>query len=186
MKRHEFGKEYIAIVRGRPSTEAGAIELPISRVPGSIMLRGVDCSGKWAKTYFTVIASSLQWSLVKLYPVTGRTHQIRVHMAAIGCPLLADSLYGPESAAGAAGSDETAGGTPGAAGASGSTDAATAAVAAVADETAGMPAAMRRQALHAWRISFAHPYSNLQITIKAPPPQDFLRAAAHLLCYALL
>lgn len=98
MREGQITKSYRAIVEGElPATE-GIIEAPIGRVNTSIIERCIDPSGKYAKTGYRSIE---QWAvqgrvhhLVDVTLYTGRTHQIRVHMASIGCPLAGDELYG--------------------------------------------------------------------------------------------
>ena len=85
-------KTYIALVSGDPPEE-GTITVPIGRMPGSIIARRTDPDGKPAVTHFRVLARG-KYTLVALQLETGRTHQIRVHLAHIGCPLAGDSLYG--------------------------------------------------------------------------------------------
>ena len=72
------------------------MEYPIGRVPGSVIARQVTRQGKPAVTEYQVMQVWGNRALVRLHPITGRTHQLRVHMAAIGCPLLYDFLYGRE------------------------------------------------------------------------------------------
>ena len=60
----------------------------------SIILRHVNENGKYAKTLYKVISEENNMSLVEVTPLTGRTHQIRVHLSYIGCPIFADYLYG--------------------------------------------------------------------------------------------
>ena len=74
------------------------MELPIGRAPGSAIRRQADPQGRPARTDYRVLAAG-PFSLVELTPRTGRTHQIRVHMAALGCPLAGDWLYGTEDRA---------------------------------------------------------------------------------------
>ncbi|MCR5669962.1 MAG: RluA family pseudouridine synthase [Butyrivibrio sp.] len=93
-------KEYLALVLGIPDVKEGTIDASIERVEGDRMLRKVSESGKRAVTHYKVEEEFDGYSLVRLVLETGRTHQIRVHMAYIGHPLLGDSLYGNENAHG--------------------------------------------------------------------------------------
>lgn len=92
----DFVREYCALAEGN-LTAGGTIELGISRCPGSIIKRCTSPDGQYAKTEYTVLDSSENVSLVKLRLYTGRTHQIRVHLSAIGHPIVGDWLYGRES-----------------------------------------------------------------------------------------
>lgn len=87
-------KCYLAIVQGRLPHPRGRIDAPIARRGDSIIGRCVSAQGKPSITEYTVLAAGPQYSLAACRPVTGRTHQIRVHMAHIGHPLAGDSLYG--------------------------------------------------------------------------------------------
>lgn len=93
-------KEYLALVTGRLPTAHGIIDMPIARKPGSIIEREINPDGKACKTEYWSILSSEEnlanssLSLVRCRLYTGRTHQIRVHFASIGCPLWHDNLYG--------------------------------------------------------------------------------------------
>lgn len=89
-------KSYIAAVIGE-LWECGTIDAPIARKENSVMLRCVNSSGKSAFTRYIPIYSNGRYTLVKLIPETGRTHQLRVHMAYIGYPLAGDELYGEAS-----------------------------------------------------------------------------------------
>lgn len=92
-----FLRIYLAVVCSCPSQRSGFIRLPIGRDEISPIKRVIDTeSGQEAETYFEVLNENGVFSLVKVLPLTGRTHQIRVHMAAIGCPLAGDFLYGTE------------------------------------------------------------------------------------------
>lgn len=91
-----FSRWYLAVCVGRPSPAEGRIELPIGRDPGSAIRRRIDPSGQAAVTDYRTISRHGSLTLVELAPRTGRTHQLRVHMAAIGCPLAGDWLYGTE------------------------------------------------------------------------------------------
>lgn len=97
MKTKQFEKEYIAVCDGIFENEAGTINAPISRKPNSIIERCVNLNGDTAITHFEVLESYDDFSVVKCLLETGRTHQIRVHMAYIGHPLLGDTLYGTAS-----------------------------------------------------------------------------------------
>lgn len=87
-------KRYIALCHGNPPVQQGVIEEPIGRKEGSIIERCVTGEGQYSKTLFEVLEEFDDYSLVKLKLETGRTHQIRVHMAYKGYPLLGDDLYG--------------------------------------------------------------------------------------------
>lgn len=87
-------KKYTAVVQGQLPAACGVISAPIGRAPGSIILRCVDPSGKPSRTEYKVTAQTDAFSLVEAVPVTGRTHQLRVHFAHLGCPLAGDELYG--------------------------------------------------------------------------------------------
>ncbi len=91
MKNGNIQKEYIAIVNSCPENATGAVNAPIDR--GTGIKRKVSQNGKPALTEYEVIKKD-EISLVKLFPKTGRTHQIRVHLSHIGCPIYGDSMYG--------------------------------------------------------------------------------------------
>lgn len=94
LSQQQIDKEYLAIVTGTLPADAGVIEAPIARKMGSIIERCVDAGGKYAKTAYKTLLKKGDKTLVQLRLYTGRTHQIRVHMAHIGCPLYNDNLYG--------------------------------------------------------------------------------------------
>ena len=94
--KREIHREYLAIVKGIPP-ENGTISAPIGRKKGSAILREVNFeTGEPAVTHFARLEIRNGLSLVSLKLETGRTHQIRVHMGYIGCPLIGDYLYYPE------------------------------------------------------------------------------------------
>ena len=94
MKCHKFKKEYLAICNGIFDKKSGTISLPIARKENSIIERCISENGQPSTTHYEVIKEFNNYSLVKCILETGRTHQIRVHMAAIGHPLIGDDLYG--------------------------------------------------------------------------------------------
>lgn len=94
LSQQQMDKEYLAIVTGDLPAPEGIIEAPIARKEGSIIERCVNANGKYAKTSYKVLAKRKALTLVQVKLFTGRTHQIRVHMAHIGCPLFNDNLYG--------------------------------------------------------------------------------------------
>ena len=89
-----FKKEYLAIVSGHLKNECGTINLPIARKENSIIERCISADGQEAITDYCILKEYDDYSVIKCSLKTGRTHQIRVHMSAIGHPLLGDSLYG--------------------------------------------------------------------------------------------
>ena len=94
MKNSQFKKEYLAVCNGFFDKKSGTINLPIARKENSIIERCISENGQTAITHYEVLKDFDNYSLVKCSLETGRTHQIRVHMSAIGHPLLGDSLYG--------------------------------------------------------------------------------------------
>jgi 23S rRNA pseudouridine1911/1915/1917 synthase len=131
----EVHREYLAIAQGRLPVQPFSVELPIGRDPQSRVRMAVVGSGKPARTDVEVLLRATSASGVRCVLHTGRTHQIRVHLAARGHPLVGDTLYGGHSAFG-----------------------------------------LVRQALHAARLSFAHPISGLPLAFEAPLPEDLARA----------
>ena len=97
MQNNTFHKEYLCLAEGIFENSKGTINAPIDREPNSIIERCVNPDGKTAVTHYEVLKSFDNYSLVKCILETGRTHQIRVHLAYIGHPLLGDSLYGHPS-----------------------------------------------------------------------------------------
>lgn len=86
-------KEYLAVVQGSLPQE-GVIDAPIGRVPDSIILRRIDPKGKPSRTEYTCEKSGAGYTLVRAVPITGRTHQLRVHFSHLGHPLAGDDFYG--------------------------------------------------------------------------------------------
>ena len=98
MQNGEFHKTYWAILEGEMSVEEGLIDKPLHRTAASIIVREV-CSpdapdAEAARTRFRVLARGNGCTLVEAHPLTGRTHQLRVHFASLGHPICGDNLYG--------------------------------------------------------------------------------------------
>ena len=93
--RH-FYREYRAVCVGCPDPLRGTIDAPIGRDEASVIARTVRPDGQEAVSHYEVLSQKEGLSLLRLIPETGRTHQLRVHMAHIGCPLAGDWLYGTE------------------------------------------------------------------------------------------
>lgn len=91
-----FLREYLAVCEGRPSPPAGVVDAPLGRTDFSYIRQEVRPDGKSARTHYEVVETAERFSLLRLRLETGRTHQIRVHMAHIGHPLAGDFLYGTE------------------------------------------------------------------------------------------
>jgi len=149
-------KEYTAITAGVLDRDSDYIEgrigrHPIDRVKMAVFEDDDEEIGKDACTYYEVAERFAGYSLVRVNPRTGRTHQIRVHLASAGCPVLADKVYSGRDCI------KLSDLVPG--------------TAADADEVL-----LARQALHATRLRFTHPRTGVMIEAEAPLPADFLRA----------
>ncbi len=95
LRRRLIEREYLALIEGRPPARSGTIEAPIGRHPRIRTRMAVDGSGsREARTHFTLERSLRGVSLLRLRLDTGRTHQIRVHLQAIGHPVCGDPEYG--------------------------------------------------------------------------------------------
>ena len=143
-------KEYLAIVYGTPAQKSGIVDAPIGRVINSKVGYRFGVNGEKGKAavtrYETIQSIGEKYSLLRLFPQTGRTHQLRVHMAAIGHGIVGDKLYGMND-------EEFINwrGNP--------------------DSFKGKMV-LNRQALHCSRMSFIHPYYEKECTISAPLPDD--------------
>lgn len=89
-------KQYIALVDRRPPTPEGRVEAPIGRDPGNRQKMAIvtDDKGREAISIYKTIHNYKNHTLIEIHPLTGRTHQIRVHMAFLGCPVAGDTTYG--------------------------------------------------------------------------------------------
>ena len=91
-----FRRRYLAWTDGRPAKDEGVLEFPIAKAPGATVKRIVSIEGKPSRTKYRVLREQGNGALVLLELGTGRTHQIRVHLSHIGCPVRGDFLYGTE------------------------------------------------------------------------------------------
>ena len=91
-------KTYIAITTGIPKLEKARIDLPIARNPKKPATFKVSSNGKVAITDYKVLKTNENYALIELMPKTGRTHQLRVHLNYINCPILGDKIYGTKKA----------------------------------------------------------------------------------------
>lgn len=98
LKNREFQKEYLAVVMGLVTPESGTIDAPIARDSRHRQKMAVDAGGRAAHTHYETIKELEGHTLLSLVLETGRTHQIRVHLAYLGYPLLGDAVYGKASA----------------------------------------------------------------------------------------
>jgi len=97
---HQFqnntvAKEYLAIVAGRPSADEGTVDAPLAPHPNNPKLMAVSKQGRPALTQWKVEQRFRNHTLIRCFPKTGKTHQIRVHLKAAGLPLAVDPLYNP-------------------------------------------------------------------------------------------
>ncbi len=148
MKERSLEKEYLAVVYGHPPVHKGKIELGILRDPRDRKRMAVSkTEGRPSTTFYEILSESSGFlsglSLLKCSLVTGRTHQIRVHLKALNLPIVGDPVYGSPRWKGL--KDET-----------------------LREACKAFP----RQALHAWRLGIRHPLSGAPMTFTAPVPAD--------------
>ncbi|MDR7556746.1 MAG: RluA family pseudouridine synthase [Armatimonadota bacterium] len=128
-------RDYLALVWGVPAPAAGTIEAPLGRDPRRRTRMAVRPDGRPAVTRYRVVEAFPEFALLEVRLVTGRTHQIRVHCAHIGHPVVGDPVYGRRR----------------------------------------NPWGLRRQALHAYRLAFAHPRDGRAMQFEVPLPEDLVR-----------
>jgi 23S rRNA pseudouridine1911/1915/1917 synthase len=158
-------KEYFAIVAGSPNLDRDLIDLPIGLHPQhreKMAVRRDDPAGRPAQSFYEVLERFDGFASVRVAPKTGRTHQIRVHLASIGCPVLCDKAYGGRARL-TRGELRRAG-----TGRASGTQA--------EDEVV----LLDRQALHAHRLRLAHPETGEPLEFVAPLPADLERTLAAL------
>ncbi len=146
-------KEYFAVVVGRPDRDRDVICLPIGVHPHSrekMAIRTISPSGRMAETFYEVLERFDGFAALRVRPKTGRTHQIRVHLSHIGCPVLCDRTYG------------------------GRATITLSEICRLSSHPAEEPI-LSRQALHAWRLGFVHPGTGKWMKIEAPLPPDISR-----------
>jgi RluA family pseudouridine synthase len=96
LETRQITKVYHALVHGRPPADQGRIDMGLSNLTGKSYHWRMKCdpAGKSALTDYELVGTFSGYSLLKLTPLTGRTHQLRVHCAHLGCPIVGDSVYG--------------------------------------------------------------------------------------------
>ncbi len=96
LQKGNLSKEYIALCVGAPAKKSGTIDAPIKRTAEGIIKRCISPDGKRAISDYEVVNTAKGFSLIRLFPKTGRTHQLRLHLSHIGTPIYADFLYGED------------------------------------------------------------------------------------------
>ena len=143
LQRRDIHRQYLALVQGQVIAGA-SIDAPIGRHPRDRLRKAIDPEGRPAVSHYRVRERLARHSLLEVTLETGRTHQIRVHLAHVGFPIVGDPLYG--------------GGLKLPRGAS--------------EPVREALRAFRRQALHAGRLGFVSPDSGEQVLVEAPMPAD--------------
>jgi 23S rRNA pseudouridine1911/1915/1917 synthase len=129
-------RDYLALVHSHIARPEGTVDAPIGRDPRHRTRMGVVASGRRAITHYRVVERFPRATLLEVRLGTGRTHQIRVHCASMGHPVVGDRVYG----------------------------------------RGANPWGLRRQALHAFRLTFAHPATGVGMILTSPLPGDMAAA----------
>jgi len=147
--RRRVRKTYLALVEGAPDEDAGTIDAPLAQDPAgeTLLHMRVDPEGQRSRTRWRVLERFARHALLELSPLTGRTHQLRVHLAHVGHPIVCDHLYGDVRPMWRSDLDSRRAGA--------------------ADELL-----LTRLALHAQRLELAHPVSGAPLDIVSPLPGD--------------
>ncbi len=140
MQSRRARRDYLALVHGRVAQAQGTVTAPIGRDPHHRTRMAIVASGRRAVTHYRVAERFADATLLEVSLGTGRTHQIRVHLASLGHPVVGDPIYGPRP----------------------------------------NPWGLRRQALHARRLTFLHPATGAEMAFTAPLPTDIDAALAML------
>ena len=151
LQERAISRQYQAICQGVVSG-GGAVDAPIGRHPRNRLRMAVVDRGRPAVTHYRIARRFRAHTQLNIQLETGRTHQIRVHMAHIGCPLVGDPVYGgrPKFPLGCD------------------------------DELRQRLQRFNRQALHAWRLGFRHPVGGEDLSFESPLPEDMVDLAAAL------
>ncbi len=144
MQEREIQRHYLALVHGH-IIAGGTIDTFYGRHPRNRLKKAVCAQGRQAITHYAIQKKYQHFTLLDVTLMTGRTHQIRVHMAHINHPVVGDPLYGGQARIPAG----------------------------LQDELRQTVKQFKRQALHACTLSFTHPHSQENLTFKAPLPDDF-------------
>lgn len=152
-KNRQVQKEYLALVHGTLASSSGTVKLPIGRHPvDRKRMSTVSSRGRKAHTQWT-IKDQFQWfTLLTVMLETGRTHQIRVHCAAMQHPIVGDKVYRPRKL------EKTI-----------------ARRSNQRDKILQVIQSAKRQMLHAWRLGFTHPHSGEQMVFESPLPPDMVQ-----------
>ncbi|MCR9268716.1 MAG: RluA family pseudouridine synthase [Hyphomonadaceae bacterium] len=164
---HDIDRTYLALTRGSPRPSVGTVKTDIARSPRDRKKMAVvaDGDGRQAVTHYKALETYGEISKTEARPAaalieckleTGRTHQIRVHMAHLGCSLIGDPVYGRHRGIKASGRGPAF------------------------DEATSLARKLTRQALHAASLGFEHPISKQPIFVETPLPDDMARVRAAL------